>query len=282
MDSSEKSPPSPSSSSSRSSSSSSSVHSAKKINKEKKVKRESKHTHKKKKDKKEKKDKKHKKEKKEKKERRKKKHKRGRDDETDDSVEEKSSHKKHKTSTLKIDQNVYGMYGIIREENLHSKQQEFDAYMAEVKGISGVMSQPRRDIMNYFRGFMEDYNTATMPHEKFYNFERWEMDEYRRASQNRELGLMADGREREGFNDEAERAVELKRLRLMQEVQQFDALKSQLQQQQGLRGDMRRQETLRAELQLAFKQGDAASVKRLERLLAPEEAAVAVKHPWAS
>lgn len=38
---------------------------------------------------------------------------------------------------------------------------------------------------------------------------------------------------------------------------------------------------LRAELQLAFKQGDQASVKRLEKLLAPEEDTVAVAHPWA-
>lgn len=25
---------------------------------------------------------------------------------------------------------------------------------------------------------MEDYNTATMPHEKYYNYERWEMADY--------------------------------------------------------------------------------------------------------
>jgi hypothetical protein len=37
--------------------------------------------------------------------------------------------------------------------------------------------------MTYFKDFMEDYNTATMPHEKYYNYERWEMEEYRRKQQ---------------------------------------------------------------------------------------------------
>jgi hypothetical protein len=34
--------------------------------------------------------------------------------------------------------------------------------------------------MQYFKEFCEDYNTATMPHEKFYNYEAWEMNEYRK------------------------------------------------------------------------------------------------------
>lgn len=31
-----------------------------------------------------------------------------------------------------------------------------------------------------FKDFIEDYNTATMPHDKYYNLEAWEMNEYRR------------------------------------------------------------------------------------------------------
>ena len=31
-----------------------------------------------------------------------------------------------------------------------------------------------------FKDFIEDYNTATMPHDKYYNLEAWEMKEYRR------------------------------------------------------------------------------------------------------
>ena len=36
-------------------------------------------------------------------------------------------------------------------------------------------------IMIAFKDFIEDYNTATMPHDKYYNLEAWEMNEYRKA-----------------------------------------------------------------------------------------------------
>ena len=36
--------------------------------------------------------------------------------------------------------------------------------------------------MQHFKQFMEDYNTATMPHVKFYYYERWEMAEYERKA----------------------------------------------------------------------------------------------------
>ena len=39
--------------------------------------------------------------------------------------------------------------------------------------------------MTYFKDFIEDYNTATMPHEKYYNYEVWEMNEYRKAQLNK-------------------------------------------------------------------------------------------------
>jgi hypothetical protein len=65
-----------------------------------------------------------------------------------------------------INQNEFGKYGIIREENFFAKQREFEAYMTEVKGMPGVMGQSKREVMECFRGFMEDYNTATMPHLK--------------------------------------------------------------------------------------------------------------------
>ena len=40
-------------------------------------------------------------------------------------------------------------------------------------------------VMTYFKDFIEDYNTATMPHEKYYNYEAWEMNEYRKAQLNK-------------------------------------------------------------------------------------------------
>ena len=45
--------------------------------------------------------------------------------------------------------------------------------MAEVKGVPGVMTESKRDIMAHFKSYMEDFNTATMPHHKYYDFEKW-------------------------------------------------------------------------------------------------------------
>ena len=41
--------------------------------------------------------------------------------------------------------------------------------------FSGNM--PKREQLEYFSEFCEDYNTATMPHKKYYNYEEWEMQE---------------------------------------------------------------------------------------------------------
>jgi hypothetical protein len=136
--------------------------------------------------------------------------------------------------------------------------------------------------MKYFKSFIEDYNTATMPSSKFYNYERWEMLEYKRAQEAMNERRSA---EKEGasylFDDEMEKKAEIKRLREKAEIEQFELVKSRMIGNKDKREDMRHQEVLRAELKLAYKQGDSERVQRLERVLAPDEITATVKHPWA-
>jgi hypothetical protein len=137
--------------------------------------------------------------------------------------------------------------------------------------------------MQHFKGYMEDYNTATMPHDKYYNYERWEMQEYQRSKQDAMRRAAADdddGLEPIVLNDEETRRRELKKQKDDAERQEFLALKSKMAQNKDIQGDMRRQAQLSTELQLAFKRGDTATVKRLERLLAPDEDKGMIKHPW--
>jgi N12 class adenine-specific DNA methylase len=111
-------------------------------------------------EKKEKKGKKEKKEKKEKREKRSKKEK-----------EEKSAKKRRREdlsserAAAAVDQSKYGAYGIIREADFFSKQREFEAWMTEVKGIEA--SGGKREMMEHFKSFAEDYNTVTMPNKKW-------------------------------------------------------------------------------------------------------------------
>lgn len=187
--------------------------------------------------------------------------------------------KKNKESKHAVDQNEYGKYGIIREEDFFRKQREFEAYMSEVKKMPGIMGQGKREIREYFKSFMEDYNTATMPHVKFYNYEAWEVEDYKRQQDkkvSRHSSKIPDT-----FNDEEERRAEIRRGREQLEKREFDTLLSKLARDKNLREDMRRQDELRLEYQMAYKQGDMDKVKRIEKLLAPDEEGPAMKHPWA-
>lgn len=132
--------------------------------------------------------------------------------------------------------------------------------------------------MEWFRTYMEDYNTATMPHIKYYNLEKWEMDEYMRKQQEEnerrkrkyESNEIGDD-EIVDFNDERQRQRDIKLAREEAERLQFIELKQKMLHDNNKREEMRLQEILRNELQLAYKQGDIEKVKKLERRLAPDE-----------
>ena len=132
--------------------------------------------------------------------------------------------------------------------------------------------------MTLFKDFIEDYNTATMPHEKYYNYEKWEIEEYKMKKDIESRRLNS---EKEGFNDEEERKIELKRAKDLHEKRQFNDLKVKISANKDLREGMRRQDEYKMELKIAYKQGDMEKVRKLERLLAPDEEGPAVKHPWA-
>jgi Na+-translocating ferredoxin:NAD+ oxidoreductase RnfC subunit len=152
--------------------------------------------------------------------------------------------------------------------------------MIEFKKMPGITSSSKREVMQWFRDYMEDYNTATLPHEKYYNLEKWEMDEYRRDQQRKQAQRMADVDEF-SFNDEAARLAERKRARDAAEKKEFDEIKARMAADTSRRADIRHQDQLRIQMQLAHKQGDLETVARLEKRLAPEEPKTTVKHPWA-
>lgn len=100
--------------------------------------------------------KKHKKHKKEHKFDSKKNHKHHKKDSKKSHKHSKKSHKHSKKdpkstvsgNNLTVNQNDFGKYGILREENFHSKQREFEAYMSEVKHIPGVLLLGKREVFS--------------------------------------------------------------------------------------------------------------------------------------
>ncbi|KAF9649488.1 hypothetical protein BDM02DRAFT_3186248 [Thelephora ganbajun] len=103
--------------------------------------------------------------------------------------DKKKDKKKKKTGAVT---SQYGKYGIINESefsilgfclacnpfdrgssSLYNKGQEFRAWLIEERKINPE-TQSKESTRKEFAQFMEDYNTATLPHEKYYNMDVYE------------------------------------------------------------------------------------------------------------
>ena len=177
----------------------------------------------------------------------------------------KSVHDASRTGA--IDQHRYGAFGIIRDSDLFTKQQEFEAWRREVKGVTDAFLD-RRHERELFSDFMEDYNTATMPSEKYYDVEKWE----RQRAEKRRRKLAARGRSdaeaKAGMRDEDIRREELARQRESEKRQEL--LRELAGMSREKASAMRDQERLRAQMQTAWKRGDTREAERIKRLLDPE------------
>lgn len=86
---------------------------------------------------------------------------------------EKKEKKKKKTAAASLS-HQWGKYGIINETDLYNKEQEFRAWLVEERKINPETTNKDQTRKEFAR-FVEDYNTATLPHEKFYNMQAYEM-----------------------------------------------------------------------------------------------------------
>lgn len=80
---------------------------------------------------------------------------------------EKKEKKKKKGSAQSFE---WGKYGIISETDLYNKDQEFRTWLVEERLINPE-TLSKDQTKKEFAKFVEDYNTATLPHEKYYNME---------------------------------------------------------------------------------------------------------------
>ena len=157
----------------------------------------------------------------------------------------------------------YGKYGVIREGDMREKWPEFALWAAEEKGVKDVESMGRSEEKELFRSFMEDYNTATLPHKKYYDLERYERHK-------RRSGRSAVDREKPRvFDDEEERRQEAIREKEREKEQRFQEAYAIL--KSGDRAaDMREQELLRARMKLAYRTGDHQTAQKLADKLRPD------------
>ncbi|KAJ3116547.1 hypothetical protein HK100_001040 [Physocladia obscura] len=77
---------------------------------------------------------------------------------------------KKKTSGAGSIADSWGSHGIITSAEMYTKEAEFRSWLIEIKHIS----PEDRNSKQYFEEFVEDFNTATLPHEKYYNMDAWD------------------------------------------------------------------------------------------------------------
>ena len=121
-----------------------------------------------------------------------------------------------------MNQAVFGARGIIRPENrahMYEKKEEFMRWLVEVKDKQPSMLS-QRDERELFSEYCEDYNTCTLPDEKYYNIAAWEMEEARRRGVKSRQDLYdLDA----GMTDEEKAALERRRLRDAERTRVEDA-----------------------------------------------------------
>ncbi|KAI7841757.1 hypothetical protein COHA_004623 [Chlorella ohadii] len=186
------------------------------------------------------------------------------------SKKERREKDKAKAKTGPIGQE-YGKYGIIRETDMYSKRPEFQLWAIEVKNID-IEAMPRSEEKEMFRDFMEEYNTASLPHKKYYDLELHEKQQAAKAAKKGAAAADDEGLERLAFNDEEERKREIAAERARRQQERLKQAYQELQTTDKAK-DMREQQLLRSQMELAYKTGDRKKAEKLAALLAPTDLA---------
>ncbi|KAL8435240.1 hypothetical protein ACSSS7_002586 [Eimeria intestinalis] len=158
----------------------------------------------------------------------------------------------------------WGKYGIIQESDKWSKRPEFTLWLLEVKdrNIEDLSNWEEKKL---FSDFVEDFNTATLPHKKYYNLELWEAEE-----RMREAEAAMSKKEKTDFNDEAQRRKEIQMLR-EQRKQLATAHELQLLRQDREKlSDMREQRLMASKVETLYKLGRNAEAEALAERLKPD------------
>lgn len=168
---------------------------------------------------------------------------------------------------------TFGKYGILKPSDYYKQQRSFEIWMAEVKGIPSFTG-PKWELQNYFAEYCEDYNTATMPHVKYYNYDEWEMNQYKEQQQETSAkgGVIAD---------EAQHRAQMLKQRREKEQAELELVKARMGRDKV--DEMKHQALLKSKMAHAFKMGDEETRQRLQKKLEPEDDRnkKAAAHPWA-
>lgn len=161
--------------------------------------------------------------------------------------------------------NSFGRYGLIKELDYYqntSVRRSFEMWLSEVKGIPHGTNLCKNENINYFKDYAEDFNTATLPHKKFYDYNKWELKEYERKKQKaiEKNGVVSNEflyREEMRNKDEENKKKKMNIIRGAMNNEKIE--------------EMKKQAALKVEMMNAYKVGDEERRKKLQKRLEPEE-----------
>lgn len=135
-------------------------------------------------------------------------------------------------------------------------------WLEQLKNIPYGTNLSKYDTTNYFKEYAEDFNTATLPHTKYYNYEQWEMEEY---TKQRKEAIGKKGAINKEF-----RYREEKRLQAQEKKQQeMEMVKTAMSLERVQ--EMKEQARLKTEMMNAYRLGNDEKRRRLQKRLEPEE-----------
>ncbi|KAL8451171.1 hypothetical protein Emag_002845 [Eimeria magna] len=158
----------------------------------------------------------------------------------------------------------WGKYGIIQEADKWTKRPEFTLWLLEVKD-KNIEDLSNWEEKKLFSDFVEDFNTATMPHRKYYNLELWEAEERMRQAE-----AAMGKKEKTDFNDEAQRRKEIQMLREQRRQLATAQELQMLRQDREKLNDMREQRLMASKVETLYKLGRNAEAEALAERLKPD------------
>lgn len=165
----------------------------------------------------------------------------------------------------KQEENSFGKYGTIKESDLRTStkvQRNFEIWLEEVKGIPQGTHVPKWEMAESFKEYAEDFNTATLPHDKYYDYDKWELVEYNKKKEEAENKKGARSDEFQ-YQEERKKQIEDKRKKELDLVR-ITMSKEKIE-------EMKRQSHLKAEMVNAYRVGDEKKRKKLQKRLEPDE-----------
>jgi hypothetical protein len=195
----------------------------------------------------------------------------------DRSKDKKSKKKKRKKEGRRDDKDTtenfvsatptFGQYGIIKASDMAKMQRSFEIWLSEVHGVHMSSSNiPRYELQQYFDTYREDYNTATLPHVKYYNYDKWELEEHERLKRESDQS----GQNNSALiNDERKHAMELQRIAKQKEEAALQLVAATMNTTKVK--EMQHQKQLQSQMQMAFKMGDHETYRKIKEKLQPPD-----------